>query len=60
MWQMIGILAELERSMIAERTRAGVAAAKARGVKFGCKSKLTRQQITQAIKLIEQSESRTM
>ena len=57
MWQMIGILAELERSMIAERTRAGVAAAKARGVKFGRKSKLTRQQITQAIKLIEQSES---
>ena len=37
MWQMIGVLAELERSMISERTRAGVNAAKARGVKFGRK-----------------------
>jgi len=39
MWQMIGLLAELERSLITERTRAG-AAAKRRGVKFGRKSKL--------------------
>jgi hypothetical protein len=31
MWQMIGVLAELERSLITERTRAGVNAAKARG-----------------------------
>ena len=45
MWQMIGVLAELERSLISERTRAGAAAAKARGVKFGRKPKLTRQQI---------------
>ena len=29
MWQMIGVLAELERSLISERTRAGVKAAKA-------------------------------
>jgi DNA invertase Pin-like site-specific DNA recombinase len=35
MWQMIGVLAELERSLISERTRAGVKAAKDRGVKFG-------------------------
>ncbi len=35
MWQMIGVLAELERSLIAERTRAGVKDAKRRGVKFG-------------------------
>ena len=27
MWQMIGVLAELERSLISERTRAGVKAA---------------------------------
>jgi len=26
-WQMIGVLAELERSLISERTRAGVKAA---------------------------------
>jgi len=28
MWRMIGVLAELERSLISERTRAGVKAAK--------------------------------
>jgi hypothetical protein len=32
MWQMIGILAELERSLIQERTNAGRAAAQARGL----------------------------
>ena len=56
MWQMIGVLAELERSLITERTRAGVAAARVRGVKFGRKPKLTRQQISQARKLIAQGE----
>ncbi|MGA2435371.1 MAG: recombinase family protein [Bryobacteraceae bacterium] len=58
MWQMIGVLAELERSLITERTRAGVKAAKNRGVKFGRKPKLTRQQINQAVKLISQGELR--
>jgi DNA invertase Pin-like site-specific DNA recombinase len=38
---MIGVLAELERSLISERTRAGVKAAKGRGVKFGLKPKLS-------------------
>jgi DNA invertase Pin-like site-specific DNA recombinase len=33
MWQMIGVLAELERSLISERTRAGVKAAQRRDVK---------------------------
>jgi DNA invertase Pin-like site-specific DNA recombinase len=42
MWQMIGVLAELERSLISERTRAGVKAAQSRGVKFGRKRKLSR------------------
>ena len=41
MWQMIGVLAELERSLIGERTRAGVKAARRRGVKFGRKQNLT-------------------
>src|ERR1700683_5491564 len=45
MWQMIGVLAELERSLISERTRAGVKAAQRRGVKFGRKVKLTAEQI---------------
>ena len=58
MWQMIGVLAELERSLISERTRAGVKAAQRRGVKFGRKPKLTPQQIDHARKLIEQGEDR--
>ena len=56
MWQMIGVLAELERSLISERTRAGVKAAQSRGVKFGRKPKLSKSQITHARKLVEQGE----
>ena len=51
MWQMIGVLAELERSLISERTRAGVTAAKARGVKFGRKPALTPERIEHAKEL---------
>jgi DNA invertase Pin-like site-specific DNA recombinase len=58
MWQMIGVLAELERSLISERTRAGVKDAQRRGVKFGRKPKLTPQQITHARKLIDAGERR--
>jgi len=58
MWQMIAVLAELERSLISERTRAGVKAARGRGVKFGGKPKLTRQQINHARKLIDSGERR--
>ncbi len=57
MWQMVGILAELERSLIQERTKAGRAAAVARGVKMGRKPLLSAQQATHARKLIEQGES---
>jgi DNA invertase Pin-like site-specific DNA recombinase len=57
MWQMIGVLAELDRSLISERTRAGVKAAKARGVKFGRKRKLTPQLVAHARKLIDDNES---
>lgn len=56
MWQMIGVLAELERSLIGERTRAGLSAARSRGVKFGRKPKLSAQQIHHARRLIEQGE----
>jgi DNA invertase Pin-like site-specific DNA recombinase len=58
MWQMIGVLAELERSLISERTRAGVKAAHRRGVKFGRKPKLKPQQIAHARKLIDGGERR--
>jgi len=57
MWQMVGILAELERSLIQERTKAGRAAAQARGVKMGRKPLLTAQQAAHARKLREQGES---
>jgi DNA invertase Pin-like site-specific DNA recombinase len=56
MFQMVGILAELERSLIQERTKAGRAAAVSRGVKMGRKTKLTPQQVSHAQKLIEQGE----
>jgi DNA invertase Pin-like site-specific DNA recombinase len=58
MWQMIGVLAELERSLISERTRAGVKAAQHRGVKFDRKVKLTRAWIEPARKLIDRGEGR--
>jgi len=48
MWQMVGILAELERALIQERTKAGRVAAKARGVKMGRKFKLSPPQASHA------------
>jgi DNA invertase Pin-like site-specific DNA recombinase len=44
MWQMVGVLAELERSLIRERTKAGRAAAMSRGVRMGRKPLLSAQQ----------------
>ena len=59
MWQMIGVLAELERSLIGERTRAGVKAAQRRGVKFGRKVKLTPDRLTHARRLIDEGRTLT-
>ena len=59
MWRMIGVLAELERSLIVERTRAGVKAARSRGVKFGPKLKLTPDRVRHARKLIQQGQTPT-
>ena len=56
MWQMIGVLAELERSLIVERTQAGMTEARRRGVTFGRKKKLTSAQIAKARKLIDAGE----
>jgi len=58
MWQMIGALAELERSLISERTRAGVKAARGRGVKFRRKPNLTPPQLALARKMIDEGERR--
>jgi len=49
--------AELERSLNSERTRAGVKAAKRRGVKFGREVKLKPAQIEHARKLIDKGET---
>lgn len=38
---LIGVFAQLERDLIAERTRAGMANAKAKGVLFGAKPRIT-------------------
>ncbi len=59
MWQMIGVLAEIERSLITERTRVGVKAAQRRGVKFGRKVKLIPDRLTHARKLIDQGKTPT-
>lgn len=56
MWQMLGVMAELERSLIHERTKAGRAAAIARGVKMGRKPRLSPQQAQHARDLIEQGK----
>jgi DNA invertase Pin-like site-specific DNA recombinase len=56
---MVGILAEIERSLIQERTKAGRAAARARGVQLAHKPLLSAQQIAHARKLIEQGNSST-
>lgn len=54
MWQMVGVLAELEKSLIKERTKAGRASAITRGVKMGRKHLLSPQQVQHARSLIEQ------
>lgn len=45
--QVMGAFAEFERSLIKERQMEGIASAKAKGVKFGRKAKLTPEQITE-------------
>ena len=45
---MIGSIAQFERRLISERTKAGLAAARARGRKGGRKAKLTTSDIRKA------------
>jgi len=56
-FHMMGALAEFERALIAERTRAGIAAAKARGVHVGRRKALTSAQVSHARMLIDGGES---
>jgi DNA invertase Pin-like site-specific DNA recombinase len=56
---MLGVAAKLECRRIKERTALGRANAKARGVKFGRKPKLTEHQRKEAIKRREKGEETT-
>ena len=57
MWQMIGILAELERSQIKERPQAGIAAAQAGSPVWACMKKLKAYQVQQILKRIQSGEA---
>ena len=57
-FHIFAALAEFERGLIIERTRAGMKAARARGVRSGPKPKLSRLQIEHARKLIEDGQRR--
>jgi DNA invertase Pin-like site-specific DNA recombinase len=56
---MMAALAEFERSLNTERTRAGLAAAKRRGRKLGRRRSLTHGQLTRACELIKRDEARS-
>lgn len=55
-FHIFGALAEFERSLIAERTRAGLQAAKKRGKQLGRPMRLTPEQISQAEKMISSGQ----
>jgi DNA invertase Pin-like site-specific DNA recombinase len=52
MMQMLGSFAEFERSVVRERTRAGLAAARDRGVKVGRPAKLSAHQQQEIIRTV--------
>ena len=58
MSQIMAVLAELDRNVIAGRVRVGVKAAQGQVVKFGRKPRLTPAQITHARKLLDKGENR--
>lgn len=55
-WQIVAVMAELERGLMLERTRAGLASAKARGKRIGRPPAMTAVQVRQAGRLIESGE----
>lgn len=56
-FHLVDALAEFERGLITERTRAGSVAARRRGIKAGRKPKLTPEKVADAQRLIDQGES---
>ncbi|MEL7483861.1 MAG: recombinase family protein [Planctomycetota bacterium] len=55
MMQMLGAFAEFEREMVRERTRSGLAAAKARGSTVGRPKKLTAEQRREAVSMVTEA-----
>ncbi|WP_428393411.1 recombinase family protein [Lichenicoccus sp.] len=56
-FHLFGALAEFERELIRERTKAGLAAARARGRKGGRPAKLNAERLRMAQRLLKDSES---
>lgn len=56
-FHLFGAMAQFERALIIERTRAGLQAAKQRGAKLGRRRALTDKQVAHARQLIEGGES---
>lgn len=55
LFHVMGALAEFERALISERTRAGMAAARSRGAVLGRPAKLSPEQVALAGRLLERS-----
>ena len=55
-FHLFGALAQFERELIGERTRAGLDAARRRGVRLGRPRRLKHHQVRHAAQLIEQGE----
>ncbi len=58
-FHIFGALAEFERSLIGERTKAGLQAAKKRGKQLGRPPRLTQEQISDAAKMMNSGQETT-
>lgn len=58
MFQMMGAFAEFERSMIRERQREGIAAARKQGKRIGAKPKLTSEQVKELARRMASGEQK--
>ena len=58
MLQMMGAFAEFERSLIRERQREGIAAAKAAGKQIGAKPKLDKFQVREIKKRVKNGDAK--
>ena len=56
MFNVLGAIAEFERELIIERTQAGIARARANGVKFGAPVKVDEKMVKKAVKLRDNND----